>query len=193
MSRQVHLIAFGKSQELVLIPNGAIGNTIQEIEIASVKALYPGSFDPITLGHLDLIERSSKLFKSVIVIVAINPEKQYLFSVEKRIELIKDSVEHLDNIEIDSFSGLTVNYAKKHNATAIIRGLRAVSDFEKELQMAQINHSLNPDIETLFLATASEYSFLSSSVVKEVAKFGGSVDHLVPLAVAKALREHFNN
>ncbi len=158
-----------------------------------MKALYPGSFDPITLGHLDLIERSSKLFESVIILVAINPEKQYLFSVDKRIELIKISVQHLDHVEIDSFSGLTVNYAKKRKATTIIRGLRAVSDFEKELQMAQINHSLNPDIETLFLATASEYSFLSSSVVKEVAKFGGSVKHLVPLCVAKALQEHYQS
>ncbi len=158
-----------------------------------MKALYPGSFDPITLGHLDLIERSSKLFKSVIVLVAINSEKQYLFSLSERIELIENSVHHLNNVEVDSFSGLTVEYAKKHNARTIIRGLRAVSDFEKELQMAQINHSLNPDIETLFLATASEYSFLSSSVVKEVARFGGAVDHLVPLCVAKALQEHYQS
>ncbi len=155
-----------------------------------MKALYPGSFDPITLGHLDLIERSSKLFESVIVLVAINSEKQYLFPVGKRIELIENSVQHLDNVEVESFFGLTVEYAKKQNATTIIRGLRAVSDFEKELQMAQINHSLRPDIETLFLATASEYSFLSSSVVKEIARFGGSVEHLVPLSVAKALQEH---
>ena len=158
-----------------------------------MKALYPGSFDPITLGHLDLIERSSKLFESVIVLVAINSEKQYLFSLAERIELIENSIQHLDNVKVDSFSGLTVNYAKKQNARTIIRGLRAVSDFEKELQMAQINHSLKPEIETLFLATASEYSFLSSSIVKEVARFGGSVEHLVPLGVAKALREHFNN
>jgi pantetheine-phosphate adenylyltransferase len=158
-----------------------------------VKALYPGSFDPITLCHLDLIERSSKLFRSVIVLVAVNSEKQYLFSVDKRIELIENSIQHLDNVKVDSFSGLTVNYAKKQNATTIIRGLRAVSDFEKELQMAQINYSLNQNIETLFLATASEYSFLSSSVVKEVAKFGGSVEHLVPLTVAKALREHYQS
>jgi len=156
-----------------------------------VKAIYPGSFDPITLGHLDLIERSSNLFTSVIVLVAVNSEKQYLFSLAERIKLIKNSIQHLRNVEVDSFSGLTVNYAKQHNAKTIIRGLRAVSDFEKELQMAQINHSLNPDIETLFWATASEYSFLSSSVVKEVAKFGGSVDHLVPLTVAKALREYY--
>lgn len=158
-----------------------------------MKAIYPGSFDPITLGHLDLIERSSNLFKSVIVLVAVNSEKQYLFSLAERIKLIENSIQHLRNVEVDSFSGLTVNYAKQHNAKTIIRGLRAVSDFEKELQMAQINHSLKPDIETLFLATASEYSFLSSSVVKEVARFGGSVDHLVPLGVAKALREHYQS
>jgi pantetheine-phosphate adenylyltransferase len=158
-----------------------------------MKALYPGSFDPITLGHLDLIERSSKLFKSVIVLVAVNSEKQSLFSLTQKIELIKYSTQHLGNIEIDSFAGLTVEYARARNATTIIRGLRAVSDFEKELQMAQINHSLNQDIETLFLATAIEYSFLSSSVVKEIARFGGCIDHLVPFVVAKALKEHFTN
>lgn len=158
-----------------------------------MKAIYPGSFDPITLGHLDLIERSAVMFEKVIVLVAINPEKRYLFSIAKRMELIEKSVRHLDNIEIDSFSGLTVGYAKKRNATTLIRGLRAVSDFEKELQMAHINHTLGNEIETVFLATANEYSFLSSSVVKEIARFGGAIDHFVPSCVRDALHEKFQS
>jgi pantetheine-phosphate adenylyltransferase len=158
-----------------------------------MKAVYPGSFDPITFGHLDLIERSCLLFESVVVLVALNPEKRCLFSLTERIDLIEQSVPHLPNVEIDSFSGLTVNYAKERNATTLIRGLRAVSDFEKELQMAHTNQTLMPDIETIFLATSNEYSFLSSSVVKEIARFGGSVEHLVPQRVAKALREKFQS
>lgn len=155
-------------------------------------AIYPGSFDPITLGHLDLIERGARMFELVVVLVATNPEKHYLFSDDERIELIRESVQHISNAEIDSFSGLTVNYAKKRNATTLIRGLRAVSDFEKELQMAHTNQSLWNGIETVFLATSNEYSFLSSSVVKEIARFGGCINHLVPSCVASALYSKFN-
>lgn len=148
-------------------------------------AIYPGSFDPITLGHLDIIERGCKLFEQVIVAVLCNPSKQPLFNVEKRIEQISDCTRHLPNVTVDSFMGLTVEYAKIKEAGVLLRGLRVLSDFEKELQMAHTNQTLMDSIETVFLATSNEYSFLSSSVVKEIAKFGGSIDHLVPTNVAK--------
>jgi pantetheine-phosphate adenylyltransferase len=149
-----------------------------------VIAIYPGSFDPITLGHLDIIERGSRLFEQVIVAVLCNPSKQPLFSVEKRLEQIQISTAHLPNIQVDSFSGLTVEYAKLRQATVLLRGLRVLSDFEKELQMAHTNQTLWSGIETVFLATTKEYSFLSSSIVKEIARFGGPIDHLVPQNVA---------
>jgi pantetheine-phosphate adenylyltransferase len=149
-----------------------------------VIAIYPGSFDPITLGHLDLMQRGSRLFEKVIVAVLRNPNKIPLFSVQQRQEQIRLSTVHLPNVEVDSFDGLTVNYAQMQQAQVLIRGLRAVSDFEVELQMAHTNKTLSTQIETVFLATSNEYSFLSSSVVKEIARFGGSVDHLVPPHVA---------
>ncbi len=154
-------------------------------------AIYPGSFDPITLGHLDLIKRSSFLFDKVIVAVLRNPNKQPLFSVAKRIEQIKECTKHLSNLEIDSFSGLTVDYAKQKKAGVLLRGLRVLSDFEQELQMAHTNKSLWAEIETVFLATTTEYSFLSSSIVKEIARFGGCIDHLVPENVNKDMYLHF--
>jgi pantetheine-phosphate adenylyltransferase len=147
-------------------------------------AIYPGSFDPITLGHLDLIERGCRLFERVIVAVLRNPNKTPLFTVQKRLDQIRLSTQHLPNLEVDSFDGLTVNYAQLRQAQVLLRGLRAVSDFEAELQMAHINKTLSTQIETIFLATSNEYSFLSSSVVKEIARFGGSIDHLVPQHVA---------
>ncbi|NEP00528.1 MAG: pantetheine-phosphate adenylyltransferase [Symploca sp. SIO2E9] len=147
-------------------------------------AIYPGSFDPITLGHLDIIERGCKLFERVVVAVLRNHEKSPLFTVPQRLEQIRCCTQHLPNVEIDSFLGLTVEYAKLKDAKVLLRGLRVLSDFEKELQMAHTNHTLWHEIETVFLATSNEYSFLSSSVVKEIAKFGGSVDHLVPKQVA---------
>ncbi|MGL5196938.1 MAG: pantetheine-phosphate adenylyltransferase, partial [Chroococcales cyanobacterium] len=139
-------------------------------------AIYPGSFDPITLGHLDIIERGCKLFDQVIVAVVINPNKTPLFTVEERLEQIRLATPHLSNLEIDCFEGLTVNYAKIRGASVLLRGLRVLSDFELELQMAHTNKTLATEIETVFLATSNEYSFLSSSVVKEVARFGGSID-----------------
>lgn len=151
-------------------------------------AIYPGSFDPITLGHLDIIERGCQLFKKVVVLVSHNPSKVPLFSIQKRLEQIRTATQHLSNLEIDSFDGLTVIYARKRNAGVILRGLRVLSDFEKELQMAHTNKTLSSDIETVFLATSTEYSFLSSSLVKEIAKFGGSIDHLVPQTVALDIR-----
>jgi len=147
-------------------------------------AIYPGSFDPITLGHLDLIERGCRLFNRVIVAVLRNPNKTPLFTVQERLDQIRLSTQHLTNLEVDSFDGLTVNYVQMRQAQVLLRGLRAVSDFEAELQMAHINKTLSTQIETIFLATSNEYSFLSSSVVKEIARFGGSVDHLVPQHVA---------
>jgi pantetheine-phosphate adenylyltransferase len=147
-------------------------------------AIYPGSFDPITFGHLDVIERGAKLFDKVIVAVLSNPSKQPLFKVEQRIEQIAHCTKHLTNVEVDSFIGLTVDYAKLRQAGVLLRGLRVLSDFEKELQMAHTNKTLQDEIETVFLATTKEYSFLSSSVVKEIARFGGAIEHLVPESVA---------
>jgi pantetheine-phosphate adenylyltransferase len=149
-----------------------------------VIAIYPGSFDPITLGHLDIITRGTRLCDRVIVAVLRNPNKVPLFTVQQRMDQISHATRHLDNVEVDSFEGLTVTYAQMRGATALLRGLRAVSDFEMELQMAHTNKTLFDQIETIFLATSNEYSFLSSSVVKEVAKFGGPIDHLVPQHVA---------
>lgn len=155
-------------------------------------AIYPGSFDPITLGHLDLIGRGSRLFERVIVAVLRNPNKMPLFSVEQRLNQISLSTQNLPNVDVDSFDGLTVNYAQMRQAQVLIRGLRAVSDFEVELQMAHTNKTLSTQIETVFLATSNEYSFLSSSVVKEIARFGGSIDHLVPPHIALDIYQCYN-
>ncbi|MGB3789826.1 MAG: pantetheine-phosphate adenylyltransferase [Phormidesmis sp.] len=152
-------------------------------------AIYPGSFDPITLGHLDIITRSSKLYERVIVVISRNPGKNPLFSVERRLAQIRQATEHLGNIEADSFDGLTVSYAKVRQAQVLIRGLRVLSDFEKELQMAHTNKTLSHEIETVFLATSTEYGFLSSSLVKEIASFGGPIDHLVPMHIAQDVEE----
>jgi pantetheine-phosphate adenylyltransferase len=152
-------------------------------------AVYPGSFDPITLGHLDVIERGCRLFERVIVALSRNPNKVPLFTVEERIALIRNCTQHLPNLEIDSFDILTVNYVNARQGNVLLRGLRVLSDFEYELQMAHTNKSLLPQIETVFLATSNEYSFLSSSLVKEIAKFGGSVSHLVPANVALELEK----
>ncbi|NJR41085.1 MAG: pantetheine-phosphate adenylyltransferase [Leptolyngbyaceae cyanobacterium CSU_1_4] len=154
-------------------------------------AIYPGSFDPITLGHLDIIERGCQLFDQVIVVVFRNPNKTSLFSVEQRTRQIRQSTGHLLNLEVDSFEGLAVTYAKIRQAKVLLRGLRAVSDFELELQMAHTNKTLAADIETIFLATSTEQSFLSSSVVKEIAKFGGPIEHLVPSPVVLDIYQCF--
>lgn len=161
------------------------------LDIPLVVAIYPGSFDPITLGHLDVIERGSRLFERVIVAVLRNPQKQPLFSVERRLQQIQATTQHLTNVEADSFEGLTVTYAQQRQASVILRGLRVLSDFEYELQMAHTNKSLCPRLETLFLTTATEYSFLSSSLVKEIARLGGAIDHLVPPVVAQDLAYAF--
>ena len=140
----------------------------------------PGSFDPVTLGHMDIIERATKIFDKVIVAVLNNPAKQTSFTVEERVTLLKRATEHLPTVEVDSFEGLLADYAKLCHATAIVKGLRALSDFEYEFQMALANRKLNPELDTVFLMTSAEYMYLSSSVVKDIAVHGGSVAGFVP-------------
>ena len=157
-----------------------------------MKILYPGTFDPLTNGHLDLIERSQKIFGNVIVAVLENTNKTPTFKLEQRIKQIKDSTNHLKNTYVISYNGLTVDCANELNADLILRGLRAMSDFEYELQISHTNKSLNKKIETIFLSTDTNFSFLSSSLVKEVAKFNGEIKHMVPPPVEKDLREYFS-
>ncbi|NLM13157.1 MAG: pantetheine-phosphate adenylyltransferase [Epulopiscium sp.] len=153
--------------------------------------IYPGTFDPVTYGHLDVIKRSSKLVDYLIVGVLCNVRKQPLLTLKERIQLLESVTDDLPNVSVESFSGLLVEFAKQKNANVIIRGLRAVTDFEYELQLAQTNQYLNSDIETIFLATNVQYSFLSSSMVKEIAQFGGDINALVPSKVADYLRTKF--
>lgn len=143
-------------------------------------AVYPGSFDPVTNGHLDIIRRSSRTFDKVFVAVLVNSSKTPMFSIQKRMEWIKREVSDLGNVEVDTFSGLLVDYMREKGAGIIIKGLRAVSDFEYEFQMALMNHKLSKDIETLFMMTSAKYQYLSSSIVKEVARHGGCLDGLIP-------------
>ena len=157
-----------------------------------MRALYPGSFDPLTLGHLDLIERGCQLFGEVVVAVLQNPGKTPAFPLEQRLEQIRTATAHLQGVEVISFDGLTVQCAREQQANLILRGLRAMSDFEYELQIAHTNRSLSQEFETVFLATSAHHSFLSSSVVKEVARFGGPVSHMVPEVVAQDLTKLFN-
>jgi len=154
-----------------------------------IRVIYPGSFDPVTNGHLDIIERSSKIFDEVIVAVLKNPNKNPLFTMEERVEMLKESTKGLKNVKIDCFSGLLMDYAKKKKAKAVIKGLRAISDFEMEFQMALMNKKLNGDIETFFMMTNSKYSYLSSSLIKEVARFKGCIKGLVPKKVEERLLE----
>jgi pantetheine-phosphate adenylyltransferase len=152
-------------------------------------AIYPGSFDPVTNGHVDIIKRAAKLFSKVVVAVIRNPEKKARFSLDLRVSMIRESLPNLKNVVVESFDGLLVNYAKKKKANIIVRGLRAVSDFDYEFQMALTNRKMAPQIETLFFMTDYKYSYLSSSFVKQIAHFGGNVSELVPSAVAKRLKE----
>jgi pantetheine-phosphate adenylyltransferase len=159
--------------------------------VASI-AVCPGSFDPITYGHLDIIRRGAKVFDKIYVSVMNNSSKNPLFSVEERIKLIKAVTKDLPNVTVDEHSGLLVDYAKSVKANAIIRGLRAVSDFEYEMQITSMNRVLNDEIETFFIMTNSQYSFLSSSIVKEVSKYNGNISELVPPIVEAALNKKFN-
>jgi pantetheine-phosphate adenylyltransferase len=153
-----------------------------------LTALCPGTFDPVTNGHLDIIERAARRFDALLVGVLDNPTKQPLFAAEERVSMLKEATHHLSNVEVDAFSGLLVDYAKRRDADVVVKGLRAVTDFEYEIQMAQMNHSLS-GLETLFMTAAPQWSFLSSSLIKEVARFGGDVSGLVPPVVAERLRE----
>lgn len=155
-------------------------------------AVCSGSFDPVTYGHLDIISRGSKVFDKVIVAVLINAKKKSLFSVEERVALLREVTADMGNVEVDSFDGLLIDYMKKRNAQVIIRGLRAVSDFEYEMQVASINKKLNEEVETFFMMTNNQYSYLSSSIVKEVASYKASVKDLVPPAVERALLAKMN-
>jgi pantetheine-phosphate adenylyltransferase len=152
-------------------------------------AVFPGSFDPLTNGHVDIILRSAHLFERVIVAVLVNADKQPLFSADERVAIIRDVFREYANVEVDSFDGLLVEYAKQRRASAIVRGLRAVSDFEYEFQMALMNRHLEPTLETMFMMPAEQYTYLSSRLIKEVFQLGGEVRGLVPPAVERAMRE----
>ncbi len=154
-------------------------------------AVYPGTFDPVTNGHIDIILRASKIFDKILVLVAIHPDKKTLFSVEERVKMLKESLKKFKNIEIDYWDGILVDYIKKTNATAIVRGMRAISDFEYEFQMALMNRNLFPEIEIIFLFPDEKYTYLSSSIVKELAMFGKDVSNFVPDIVNKKLKEKF--
>jgi pantetheine-phosphate adenylyltransferase len=156
-------------------------------------AIYPGSFDPLTNGHLDVIERAVKLFDRVVVAIARNESKHPLFSLEERLDLVRPAIQDLRNVEADSFDGLLVDYAERRSAQAVVRGLRAVSDFEFEFQLALMNRKLNENIETIFMMPKDTYTFLSSRMIKEIAQLGGDVSPFVPSHVRDALRRKFNN
>ncbi|HKR98657.1 MAG TPA: pantetheine-phosphate adenylyltransferase [Candidatus Dormibacteraeota bacterium] len=155
-------------------------------------ALYPGSFDPVTLGHLDILDRAAAIFDRVVVAVLANPAKTPLFSAEERVQLLRRTIGERQNVEVGTFDGLTVDYAKAVGAIAIVRGLRVVSDFENEFQMALMNRSLNQDINTVFLMTSFSNVFISSTIIKEVCRFGGDVSDVVPPESAEAMRRKFS-
>lgn len=154
-----------------------------------VTAIYPGSFDPPTNGHLDLISRGSKIFDELIVAILRNPDKGPLFSLSERRLMLEEMTEGFKNVQVDTFDGLTVDYAAKVNASAVLRGIRAISDYEYELQMALMNRKLRPDLETVFMMPAEQYSYLSSRLVREIAQLGGSIEGLVPGMVEQRLKE----
>lgn len=156
------------------------------------RAVYPGSFDPVTNGHLDVIERAARLYDEVLVAIAHNEAKAGLFTFDERVKLLKETVECHSNVHVTQFDGLLVNYAKQVDAQVIIRGLRAVSDFEYEFQMALMNRKLDGDVETMFLMPKEEYTYISSRLVKEIARLGGSIEAFVPDCIARALREKFS-
>jgi len=157
------------------------------------KAIYPGSFDPITFGHLDLLKRSCKIFDDITIAVVVNPHKKPLCSVEERLAMIKKATRGYGCIKIDKFDGLLVDYAKKKNATVVIRGLRAIADFEYEFQMALVNRSLNKKLDMVYMMPSVEYTYLSSSIVRELASLHGDISRFVPESVEKLLKEKFKN
>ena len=154
-------------------------------------AVYPGSFDPVTYGHIDIIERSAKVFDKLIIAVLVNSAKKPMFTIEEKVDMIRKVTSHLDNVEVMSFSGLLVDFAKQHNASVSVRGLRAVTDFEYEIQIAQTNAKLNKDLDTMFFTTSIEYSYVSSTIVKEIASYHGDVSEMVPPYVQECLEKKF--
>ncbi|NOQ14366.1 MAG: pantetheine-phosphate adenylyltransferase [Methyloprofundus sp.] len=157
-----------------------------------IIAIYPGTFDPVTNGHIDIIARAAKLYHQVIVAVAVNRNKTPLFSIEQRVELLQQVTSHFDNVKIIGFDNLLVDCAKQQGANVILRGLRAISDFEYEFQLAGMNRRLSPELETMFLTPAEQYEFISSSMIKEIARLGGDVSEFVPRSVQQQLLEKFN-
>ena len=156
------------------------------------RAIYPGSFDPLTLGHLDMIKRSAKIVDELVIGVLNNSAKNSLFSLDERVSMIKERTESMPNVTVASFDGLLVDYMKEINATIIVRGLRAVTDFEYELQIAQTNHVENPEVETIFLTTSLQYSYLSSTIVKEFASYGGDISKFVPARFIDRIYEKYH-
>lgn len=156
------------------------------------RAIYPGSFDPVTYGHIDIIKRSADIFDEILVGVLNNNAKRPLFTIEERVNMLREVTKDIPNIVVTSFSGLLVDFARQSDAKVIIRGLRAISDFEYELQIAQTNHKLMPELDTMFLATNIEYSYLSSTIVREIASFGGDIQLLVPEEIEKKVYEKYN-
>ncbi|MEG0962348.1 MAG: pantetheine-phosphate adenylyltransferase [Lachnospiraceae bacterium] len=157
------------------------------------RAIYPGSFDPITFGHIDMIERSSKIVDELIVAVLNNSAKTPLFSVKERVSMLEEIIDHIPNVKVTFFDGLLIDYAKEMDASIIIRGLRAVTDFEYELQIAQANRIVNQAVDTMFLTTSLEYAYLSSTIVKEVASYGGDISHFVPEQLIQRIYEKYRN
>lgn len=155
------------------------------------KGIYPGSFDPVTLGHLDIIKRASNLVDKLYVAVIKNRRKQSLFTVDERVEMLRKVTKDIPNVEIEFFDGLTVDFAKQKDANVIFRGLRAVTDFEYELQLAQTNHKLDPKVDTVFLITNVEYAYLSSSIVREIASYGGLIDGFVPESIVDEIYDKY--
>ena len=185
------LSVLDKKRTVVPSYRSTVNKRKREKSLSEKIAVVPGSFDPITNGHLDIIKRAADVFDIVYVAVLNNSSKNPLFTVEERIDLIDQATKQFPNIRIESSSGLLINYAQEKNAKAIVRGLRAVSDFEYEMQITSMNRVLDENIETFFIMTKNQYSFLSSSIVKEVAKYGGNVSELVPDVVEHALKEKF--
>jgi pantetheine-phosphate adenylyltransferase len=186
-----------KNAQIPTLPGGGIQHKIktsrtQESHLNLVRAIYPGSFDPLTNGHLDLIERGSKIFDELIVSVLRNSEKDPLFTLAERTQMLEEMVKGYDNVRVEAFDGLLVDYAMQKKAKAVLRGIRAISDYEYELQMALMNRKLQPQLETVFMMPAEAYSYLSSRLVKEVFRLGGSVRGLVPELVEQRLREKFH-
>jgi pantetheine-phosphate adenylyltransferase len=192
----VHYI--GKCREIHRLPRAGIQHKIRfqpasrKTLLNLVRAIYPGSFDPLTNGHLDLIERGSKIFDELIVAILRNAEKDPLFNLAERMEMLEEMVKGYKNVRVEAFEGLLVDYAMQKKAKAVLRGIRAISDYEYELQMALMNRKLQPQLETVFMMPAEAYSYLSSRLVKEIFRLGGSVRGLVPELVEQRLREKFH-